>query len=419
MEKLLPMRCNKALLFLLAIAPLAQGMDWSGHLKYQPLIASFPSDSYFRNFTDSPTTDNNLDTRFNLSETKNKWRFEGHYQLLAKSGDSVELYNQMQGLEVIAPFFPDDSRRLFNLSSYIAEEDSAILVHRLDRLNFSYSGDANVIKAGRQAISWGNGLMFNPMDFFNPFDPTAVDKEYKTGDDMLYGQHLFANGSDAQFVWVGRRDFAGERGSDVNSVAGKYHAFIGQHEVDVLVSRHYEDTIYSVGGIWTLGGAIARTDIVYSQTDTDEYLSSVANLSYSWVLFEKNFSASLEYYRNGFGIDDGDYTPLALIQKPDLLKRLERGESFNLGQDYLAATATIELHPLWLATPNVFYNLNDNSFLLQAVSSHDLASDLQLILSINLPFGEEGSEYGGIEVVPGENYLSAGASFFGQLSWYF
>ncbi|SMF29163.1 hypothetical protein SAMN02745866_01879 [Alteromonadaceae bacterium Bs31] len=397
----------------------ASATDWSGHLKYQPLVANFPEDSYFRNFTDSPTVDNNLDGRFNFSFSKNTLSFEAHYQLLAKTGDSVELYKQMQGLELIAPFFPDDSRRLFNLSDYIVDQDSALLVHRLDRLNLTYSGNANVLKVGRQAISWGNGLLFNPMDFFNPFDPTAVDKEYKTGDDMVYAQHLFANGSDAQFVWVGRRDFDGERGADFNSAAGKYHLFVGQHEVDLLLSKHYEDTLFSLGGVWTLGGAIARTDIVYTETEFDNYVSAVANLSYSWLWFDKNISASLEYFRNGFGIDDGDYSPSTLLANLDLLKRLERGESFNLAKDYLAATATIELHPLWLVTPNVFYNLNDSSYLFQFVSSHDLASNLQLVLSVNLPGGNEGSEFGGIQVDVAEHYLSAGASFFGQLSWYF
>ncbi len=418
------MNCSKLclvllLLVLLLIAPWQAGaVEWNGHLKYQALAAAFPDDSYFSIFADSPTVDNNLDSRFNLDHSEGKWSFEAHYQLLAKTGDSVELYNQMTGLDVIAPFFPDDSRRLFNLSSYLVEEDKAIVVHRLDRLNATYTGTSNVLKIGRQAISWGNGLLFNPMDFFNPFDPTAVDKEYKTGDDMVYGQHLLANGSDLQFVWVGRRGFDGERDSEVNSTAGKYHAFVGQHEVDVLLSQHYDDRILALGGTWTLGGAIARTDLVYTETELDEYLSGVANLSYSWMWFEKNISGSLEYFRNGFGIDDGDYNPLALLAKLDLLKRLERGESFNLARDYLAATATIEAHPLWLVTPNVFYNLNDSSFLFQFVSSHDLMTNLQLVLSVNLPAGADGTEFGGIWVFE-DQYLSAGASFFGQLSWYF
>ena len=43
---------------------------------------------------------------------------------------------------------------------------------RLDRISIGYTGEKTVLRFGRQAISWGNGLLFTPMDIFNPFDPT-------------------------------------------------------------------------------------------------------------------------------------------------------------------------------------------------------------------------------------------------------
>ena len=82
----------------------------------------------------------------------------------------------------------DRDRRLMNLSNVISESDGSITAHRLDRLYFDYANDRAFFRVGRQAISWGNGLIYNPMDLFNPFDPAAIDREYKTGDDMLYGQ---------------------------------------------------------------------------------------------------------------------------------------------------------------------------------------------------------------------------------------
>ena len=58
------------------------------------------------------------------------------------------------------------------------------------------------------------------MDVFNPFDPAAVDKEYKTGDDMLYGQYLLNNGNDMQGVAMVRRNPLNRRcGSDQSSLA--------------------------------------------------------------------------------------------------------------------------------------------------------------------------------------------------------
>ena len=80
------------------------------------------------------------------------------------------------------------------------------------------------MKFGRQAITWGNGLIYNVMDIFNPFDPAAVDKEFKTGDDMLYGQYLLSGGNDVQGVMVFRRDpITEDVEADQSSLAFKYH----------------------------------------------------------------------------------------------------------------------------------------------------------------------------------------------------
>ena len=100
---------------------------------------------------------------------------------------------------IFSPVLSDD-RRLIDLTHLISQEDNSVIVHRLDRFAIDYTGTQTVARAGRQAVSWGNGLIYTPMDFFNPFDPATVDKEYKTGDDMLYGQYLRNNGDDLQAV---------------------------------------------------------------------------------------------------------------------------------------------------------------------------------------------------------------------------
>ena len=60
------------------------------------------------------------------------------------------------------------------------------------------------LRFGRQALSWGNGLFYAPMDLVNPFDPAAIDTEYKAGDDMLYLQYLQDSGNDLQAAVVVR-----------------------------------------------------------------------------------------------------------------------------------------------------------------------------------------------------------------------
>jgi hypothetical protein len=102
-----------------------------------------------------------------------------------------------------------------------------------------------------------------------------------------------------------------------------------------------------------------------------------------------------------------------------LLARLERGELFTLAQNYLAGAATIELTPLWQLTTTVFRNLDDDSMLLQLFSRHDLQQDLQLLLALNLPTGEDGSEFGGIDSDIAGKPVAIGASAFAQIAWYF
>ncbi len=222
-----------------------------------------------------------------------------------------------------------------------------------------------------------------------------------------------------QGVWVFRRDEQGHVSSDVNSISIKYHGFVGESEYDLLVAEHFDETIIGVGAIHPLGGAILRGDLTYTDTDSGGMASLVGSLFYSWVWFDKNYTGMVEYFHNGFGIDDGDYSPDVLAANTDLVDRYIRGELFTLGKHYLGGSLTVELSPLWLVTPNVFMNLSDQSFLLQIVSQHDLKENWQLLLAFSLPVGSQGTEFGGIE--SGTNNLTFANDFniFAQLGWYF
>ena len=131
----------------------------------------------------------------------------------------------LNGLLLLPPSLPNDDLRWWNLTDTLSDNDTRGAVQRLDRLNVGYTGDKAVLRFGRQAVSWGNGLIYNPVDFFNPFNPTAVDTEYKLGEDMLYGQYLLDDGSDWQAVVVQRRDEYGSANSEQRTTALKFHGF--------------------------------------------------------------------------------------------------------------------------------------------------------------------------------------------------
>jgi len=394
--------------------------EFSGHAKYQFIFLTYPDNSAFNPVLGDGEPGNNLEVRLKFSTYRDRWDFKADYQFMALFGDTLELDRHFPDTAITAGTVINDDRRWWNLTHTIDDEGNRIVVQRLDRLSLAYTGEHIVWRFGRQAISWGNGMIFTPMDIFNPFDPAAVDKEYKTGDDMTYGQYLFDNGNDLQAVAVVRRNpLNGKVENDQSSLAFKYHGFLGTSEFDLLAAEHFGDPLLGLGGIVNIGGAIGRGDITWTDSGESSVISLATSISYSWTWGGKNVSGLLEYYHNGFGQKNGTYSVNDLAQNPQLLKRISRGELFTLARNYLALSASVEISPLFILIPNFFVNLEDPSTLFQLVAQYDWKQNLQILAAVNIPVGPDGSEYGGIEAPMESLYFSTGPGFFAQLAWYY
>ena len=393
----------------------------TGHFKYRFTGAAIPDNSIFQDEAGDAAVDHGADTRLNFVWRGGAWDARADYQLIWLKGDIFGIARGVPEERLfIASRVPTDETRLFDLTDVITDGDDYALLQRLDRLWLSYTGEKTTFRFGRQALSWGNGLIYTPMDFFNPFDPAAVDKEYKPGDDMFYGQYALDSGDDVQGVLVFRRDLMTDTvEAEKSSLAFKYHGFKERSEFDLLAARHFDDTVLAVGGNRELADAVWRADIVATKTDSDTVFQLVTSVTRSWISMGKNVSGVIEYFYNGFGQNNGDYSPAALAMNPDLVERIARGELFTLARHYIAASTTVEVTPLMLVTPNLFLNLSDGSALFQAVLQRDLRQDLILLGSLNIPIGPDGTEFGGIPSdEPGE-FLSTGPGIFLQLAAYF
>jgi hypothetical protein len=394
------------------------GLD-GGHTKLRGLATTYPDDSLFRDSAGATAYDEGAGLRLKFSGSHQRFSIKADYQLIAQFGDSLELPREVQGLFLVPQPAPEDQNRWWDLTDQISEGNSRLVVQRLDRLHLDYSGDKTVIRFGRQAVSWGNGLIYSPMDFLNPFDPAAVDTEYKVGDDMLYGQYLLDNGSDWQLVSVQRRDEDGNVSSEVSSTALKFHGFGLEWEYDLLLAEHYDQFMLGVGGAANVGDAVLRSDIVLTDARDGWETTLVANWSYSWVWGGYNISGVAEYFFNGFGLRESDYDLQQLQEDQDLVQRLARGELFTLGRQYLAGSLLVEVTPLVNVTPNLFVNLGDGSALAQLVLQWNLAQDWQLLGALTAPLGSTGTEYGGLETERDDRTLEVGPSLFAQIAWYF
>jgi hypothetical protein len=380
------MRLSVCLLLFLATTVGANdgAVDITGHTKIRFVGTAFPSDSVLRDLAGSNSLDLEGDLRLNFEASRGGWSFDTAYQLVGFYGDRVEYTRDLPpATELFFPRFPDDIRRALDLTKILHDRGKAAVLHRLDRLWLGYATEKTVVRLGRQAITWGNGLFYAPMDLVNPFDPATIDTEYKAGDDMLYLQYLQDNGNDVQAAAVARRNvLSGEVESEEATVTVKYHGFAGETEFDLLVQV-------------------------------------VANWTWSWTWGGRNVSGAFEYHFNGFGQDDGRYDPASLAGNPDLLLRVARNELFTLGRHYAAGSLMIEMTPLWTLTPTLLANVADPSALLQFVTSLSLSDDLTFLGSLNLPVGPSGSEFGGIDSGSDGRYLSTGAGVFAQIAWYF
>ncbi|MCP4631148.1 MAG: hypothetical protein GY850_47705 [bacterium] len=359
--------------------PVGTGTYWDGGFNFRLINETFFSDSVFTDIA---------------------------YEVIGVGGDTVRKTNELKELFPNLPtnvfFFGtplNDDRRLMDLTDTIVDEDGYFLVQRLDRLSLALMPSWGSIKLGRQAITWGNGFVFNPFDLFNPFSPTAIDRDYKVGDDMINGQASIPNLGDLQGLYVARRDPDSDRiTTDQASLAGKLHTAAGTTEFEFMGAKHFEDYVAGVGTTGYIGDAAWRVDGTWTflDDDDDDYLSLVANMDYSWVWFAKNFYGFVEYYFNGLGEDD--YQEALL--NPAIAERVARGELFALGNHYLSGQLQVELHPLF----NVFFtainNVEDPSGILQPYATWDISQNMQLTGGVNVSYGAQGTEYGGF-TLPG------------------
>lgn len=398
--------------------------DWQvgGHAKYQYTQTDYRSGDLYAVYGDDRARDQAVDLRLKAERRVDTWDMAAHLEVLGVAGDGVAARRRLAAAGLLpaesAHGLPNDRNRWFDLTQELSDRPRSAWVYRLDRLSLGYTGDRSVLRLGRQAVSWGNGLVFQALDFVNPFSPVTVDKDYKTGDDMLYGQWIAGGEGDVQAIVLPRRDPDSRRvEGDQSSGAAKWRLRFGGFDLDLLAARHYGENLAGIGVVTGVGGAVWRLDASRGSLGAGGYATSiVTNLDYSWIWAGHNVYGFAEYFHSGIGESDrADYA----APNAELAARIARGELFTLARDYAVGGLQVELTPLVNVYGNVIRNLNDGSRYVQLRGVYDWRQNAQLMAGVNLPGGERGSEYGGIATgVPGL-YNAAGRSWYGRIAWYF
>lgn len=411
------------LLTLAARAAVAEDFEYElgGHAKYQISRISYGSQDLQAVAGRDRVTESNIDLRATSSLSYSKYRAELDVEFLGASSDAKDLPD-IPGLGVrtralgLGRTLIDDSRRLFDLTSEVADGDDFGAVLRVDRMSAGYFGENVVVIGGRQAVSWGGGLAFHVLDLFNPFTPTEIDKDYKTGDDMLYGQYLFSDGGDVQLLSVVRRDpLTSSVLSTQSSFAGKWHTNVNGIDVDLVLAQHYDEPHFGGGIAAPVFDGVLRADAMLVDVENgDAEFSLITNYDRSWIFAGFNMYGFVEYFHSGFGVSESSYLDPPL----ELAERLLRGELFTLGRDYMSVGLQTELTPRWNWFVSLINNLHDESGVVQTRASFDATQNLQVLAGVDVPWGPKGSEFGGI-AVDNEVYLAFGWDMYARITYYF
>ncbi|MBC8439507.1 MAG: hypothetical protein H8D87_07475 [Deltaproteobacteria bacterium] len=401
--------------------------QFGGHLKLEGRAAGYDAGSYFEPVGTHTGLDGLANVRLKdkliLSE---KIYFEAHYEIFHKSGETyknqynIQKYFPLPAAGVTSEPLNIDKRRLLDLTKTLKQTDDYVLWHRFDRLFFSIKPSWGDIMVGRQAITWGNGFIFNPMDLFNPFAPSDTIRDYKMGDDLVSVRFNSKFSGECNLLYVPRRDVTtGDVDFESSSVAGKFHFFTDNIEMDVMGALHYDEIILGLGGTGYFKNAAWRTDLVWSTLKNGKnksgYFEFVANIDYSWVWQDKNYYGFIEFYHNGLG--KNNYTD-AMVD-PDIMERIDRGELFALGKNYLSAQIQMELNPLLNIYLSAISNVRDPSTIIQPRVIFSVTQNSNLHFGASISYGKKGSEYGGF-LIPGTNYYTnAAPSAYVRFTYYF
>lgn len=401
--------------------------QWGGHIKAQGSLLFYDDDSFWSLWDDDTGHDQSLNLRLKDTLRWGHISLEAHYDATWLGGDT---YEKSRDLLALFPALPSgliiaddnpDRRRLFDLSRTIHDDDNDALRHRLDRLFLSFSQPWGDCRIGRQAVTWGNGMIFNPMDVFNPFAPTDTQRDYKAGDDLVSVTVHTRHAGDLQFLFVPRRDpLTGDVEPDQASRAAKSHLFLGNMEMDVMGAVHYEEILAGLGLSGSIGGAAVRSDLTWSgltnsSRDESGYVSFVINADYSWVWRDKNCYGLVEYHHTGLGHHHaGD-----ALTDQDLLERISRNETYVMGRNYLGTRFQIELHPLVSAMLSTITNMDDASTILQPRLAWNATQNSTLEAGLTLYQGSDESEFGGLTIPFTTLTTTSPDTVYVIASWYF
>jgi len=287
--------------------------------------------------------------------------------------------------------------------------------YEVDRLFYRYQPDSGQyrVSLGRQAIDWGTGRFWQPLNLFGSFAPTDLDTDYKAGLDGLVAEYYPGFFSTLTLAYLPTSHAMSDNRSAEDSLALHYRTLLESGDELTLLTGRVLERI-ALGGAWessfdlgeTLTGIGSRIEAVVYEPDASLYNSQgkteersvqmIAGVDYQTQTdnpLTDGILITLEYLHSGSGAE----TPSELepVRQSALVKQ---GIQPQLSQQVLGLGLSKTLSPLWQGNyTGLFSPLSGGASQLHQVSGvYSLSDESDLMLSLLSGFGSEVSEFGSV-----------------------
>lgn len=328
-------------------------------------------------------------------------RFNFKWYTSKKFTTAIEIRNRLIFGNLVKDFpdymaTVDVDNGLFDMS-WISAQSSSWFVHSMiDRAYLDYSSGKWQIRAGRQRVNWGINLVWNPNDIFNTFSYFDFDYEERPGTDALRVQYYTGTTSSAELVYKPGHD------SIHSTIAGMYRFTCRDYDFQFIGGQAGNDWV--LGGGWSgdIRGAGFRGELTHFEPRNDfSYRATVASISADYTFSNSWYiHTSLLYNSNG---KTGKAGGMDVLFNPDM-----SAKQLSFARYSLFGQVSKPITPLLSGSFSGIVNPSDGSFYVGPAFTYSILNNLELMLTGQLFFGNDGTEFGDI-----------GQIVFGRLKWSF
>lgn len=271
--------------------------------------------------------------------------------------------------------------------------------YEIDRLNYRYQGQNQQFSLGRQALNWGAGHLWQPLNIFTAFMPSALDTDYQAGIDGAVYEYYPSAFSSLTGAYI-----TNTKGSGTSPNLALYYRgalasgaelslLAAQHLAEKLVGFAYEDSLrqgFAEGMGWRIEARL---------TPAQQAWFSSIGLDYQFAqgqFLPEGLMLTAEWYHHNQGVTTAQQLNLITQQlNTQQLNTLYQPQP-QLAANVLGVAVSKTLSPLWQGNLTHLTSLitNAHSQLLQLSVTYSVSNESDLLIALNHYDGASVSEFG-------------------------